>query len=96
MGTVPPLTSQSHSKGQAYAVRTNSIVKLTENVIESEIEDNLRQVDETLDSIKHLAVDLNVQLSIQEPKLDRIHELVENSDSAMGGANAKVKKLLSE
>ncbi|VDM74262.1 unnamed protein product [Strongylus vulgaris] len=72
------------------------IPRLTEDAIEHEIEDNLRQVDETLNSIKHLAVDINVQLSIQEPKLDRIQELIENSDLAMGGANAKVKKLLSE
>ncbi|EYB96664.1 hypothetical protein Y032_0148g2658 [Ancylostoma ceylanicum] len=52
------------------------IPKLTEDAIENEIEGNLRQVDDTLNSIKHLAVDINVQLSIQEPKLDRIQNLV--------------------
>ncbi|KIH59524.1 SNARE domain protein, partial [Ancylostoma duodenale] len=69
---------------------------LTEDAIENEIEGNLRQVDDTLNSIKHLAVDINVQLSIQEPKLDRIQNLMENSDLAMGGANERVKKLLSD
>ncbi|EYB96665.1 hypothetical protein Y032_0148g2658 [Ancylostoma ceylanicum] len=72
------------------------IPKLTEDAIENEIEGNLRQVDDTLNSIKHLAVDINVQLSIQEPKLDRIQNLMENSDLAMGGANERVKKLLSD
>ncbi|RCN51088.1 SNARE domain protein [Ancylostoma caninum] len=72
------------------------IPKLTEDAIEDEIEGNLRQVDDTLNSIKHLAVDINVQLSIQEPKLDRIQDLMENSDLAMGGANERVKKLLSD
>ncbi|ETN70670.1 hypothetical protein RB195_026125 [Necator americanus] len=72
------------------------IPRLTDDAVENEIEDNLRQVDETLNSIKHLAVDINVQLSIQEPKLDRIRDLMENSDLAMGGANERVKRLLSE
>ncbi|KHJ97155.1 SNARE domain protein [Oesophagostomum dentatum] len=72
------------------------IPRLTEDAVEDEIEDNLRQVDETLNSIKHLAVDINVQLSIQEPKLDRIQELIENSDLAMGGAKERVKKLLAD
>lgn len=72
------------------------ITKLTEDSIEDEIEDNLRQVNETLDSIKHLAVDINVQLSIQEPKIDRIQSLIETSDLAMDGANESVKRLLSD
>ncbi|VDL77367.1 unnamed protein product [Nippostrongylus brasiliensis] len=70
--------------------------RLTDNTIESEIDDNLRHVNETLNSMKHLAVDINVQLSIQEPKIDRIQNLIETSDLAMHGANEKVKKLLTE
>ncbi|KAK6009000.1 SNARE domain protein [Ostertagia ostertagi] len=72
------------------------LTRLTGAVVEDEIEDNLRQVNETLDNIKHLAVDINVQLSIQEPKLDRIQSLMETSDMAMDGANEKVKRLLSD
>uniref|UniRef100_A0A0N4W352 t-SNARE coiled-coil homology domain-containing protein n=1 Tax=Haemonchus placei TaxID=6290 RepID=A0A0N4W352_HAEPC len=68
---------------------------LTDTVVEGEIEDNLRHVNETLDNIKHLAADINVQLSIQEPKIDRIQTLMETSDIAMDGANEKVKRLLS-
>ncbi|KAK5971812.1 SNARE domain protein [Trichostrongylus colubriformis] len=72
------------------------IPRLTDTVVEDEIEDNLRQVNETLDNIKHLAVDINVQLSIQEPKIDRIQNLIDTSDLAMDGANEKVKRLLSD
>uniref|UniRef100_A0A1I7WRF8 t-SNARE coiled-coil homology domain-containing protein n=1 Tax=Heterorhabditis bacteriophora TaxID=37862 RepID=A0A1I7WRF8_HETBA len=79
------------------------IKRLTNDVVEEEIEGNLKQVDDTLNSIKHLAIDMNVQLSIQEPKLDRIHQLsnlyitiYKNSDIAMDGANERVKKLLDE
>ncbi|VDO88856.1 unnamed protein product [Heligmosomoides polygyrus] len=50
--------------GEAAAEGTSEGL-LTEVSIEDEIEDNLRQVNETLDSIKHIAVDINVQLSIQ-------------------------------
>ncbi|XGW32255.1 hypothetical protein V3C99_017079 [Haemonchus contortus] len=71
------------------------MTRLTDTVVEGEIEDNLRHVNETLDNIKHLAADINVQLSIQEPKIDRIQNLMETSDIAMDGANEKVKRLLS-
>ncbi|CAB3399300.1 unnamed protein product [Caenorhabditis bovis] len=70
------------------------IKRLTCDAIEDELEKNMMQVDEHLESIKNLAVDLHVQLKIQEPKLDRIEELTETNDFVVEGVNDKVKKLL--
>ncbi|CAI4225644.1 unnamed protein product [Auanema sp. JU1783] len=64
------------------------------NSIEEEIEKNVFQVEAALESMRHVAVDIDVQLRIQEPKLDRIHHMAENNDTTMTGAQQKMKKLL--
>ena len=50
--------------------------RLTENPLEEELEKNLIHVDERLESIRNIAIDIDVQLRIQEPKIDRIQILV--------------------
>lgn len=68
--------------------------RLTCDTIEDELERNLIQIDQGLESVKNLAVDMHVQLKIQEPKLNRIEELTETNDCVVEGVNDKVKKLL--
>lgn len=52
------------------------LFRLTENPLEEELEKNLIHVDERLESIRNIAIDIDVQLRIQEPKIDRIQILV--------------------
>uniref|UniRef100_A0A1I7UQ41 t-SNARE coiled-coil homology domain-containing protein n=1 Tax=Caenorhabditis tropicalis TaxID=1561998 RepID=A0A1I7UQ41_9PELO len=68
--------------------------RLTCDTIEDELERNLMQVDQGLESVKNLAVEMHVQLKMQEPKLNRIEELTETNDCVVEGVNDKVKKLL--
>lgn len=68
--------------------------RLTCDAIEDELERNLMQIDQGLESVKNLAVDMHVQLKLQEPKLNRIEELTETNDFVVEGVNDKVKKLL--
>lgn len=68
--------------------------RLTCDTIEDELERNLMQIDQGLESVKNLAVEMHVQLKMQEPKLNRIEELTETNDSVVEGVNDKVKKLL--
>ncbi|CAD6199412.1 unnamed protein product [Caenorhabditis auriculariae] len=68
--------------------------RLTSDTIEDELEKNLIQIDQSLESIKHLAVDMHVQLKIQEPKLERIEKMAEINDDVVDGVNERVRKLL--
>uniref|UniRef100_A0A8R1I0X7 t-SNARE coiled-coil homology domain-containing protein n=2 Tax=Caenorhabditis japonica TaxID=281687 RepID=A0A8R1I0X7_CAEJA len=68
--------------------------RLTCDTIEDELEKNLIHIDQGIECVKNLAIDMHVQLKIQEPKLDRIEELTETNDSVVEGVNDKVKKLL--
>ncbi|CAI2357002.1 unnamed protein product [Caenorhabditis sp. 36 PRJEB53466] len=68
--------------------------RITCDTIEDELERNLIQIDQGIESVKNLAVDMHVQLKIQEPKLNRIEEMTEANDFVVEGVNDKVKKML--
>ena len=50
--------------------------RLTHDSIEDELEKNLIHADQALESIRHMAIDINVQLKMQDPKIDRISNMV--------------------
>ncbi len=50
--------------------------RLTRDSIEDELEKNLIHADQALESIRHMAIDINVQLKMQDPKIDRISNMV--------------------
>ncbi|CAI5455369.1 unnamed protein product [Caenorhabditis angaria] len=88
------VTFRSSNKRRESSANGEFMKRLTNDTIEEEIERNMMQLDQGLESIKHLAVDMHVQLKIQEPKLDRIEELTETNDIVVEGVNDKVRKLL--
>ncbi|PAV87022.1 hypothetical protein WR25_12695 [Diploscapter pachys] len=77
--------------------RTSSgdfLPRLTRDSIEDELEKNLIHADQALESIRHMAIDINVQLKMQDPKIDRISNMLDRNDSEVIGMNERVRKLL--
>ncbi|CAJ0950047.1 unnamed protein product, partial [Mesorhabditis belari] len=67
-----------------------------DSAAEDELEANLRQANEGVNNLRHLSIDIHSQLMIQDPKLNMLVSMAENSSAALGGAHKEVKKLIGD
>ncbi|CAJ0564698.1 unnamed protein product, partial [Mesorhabditis spiculigera] len=93
-----PAIQVSLKKKQHSVHRDDSLShRLTaDSAAEDELEANMRQIYEGVDNLRHLSIDIHSQLMIQEPKLNMLVQMAEDSSSAMGGAHKEVKKLIGD
>lgn len=50
--------------------------RITNDDRETEMENNLQQVNAVVSTLKHMAINMNAELNVQLPKIDRIAEIV--------------------
>jgi len=74
--------------------KRNSVFEsLTGSAVEKDLNANLDEVNAMLGTLKHLAVDINVDLSVQLPMIDHITHLVNDNEREIGTSNQRVNRL---
>lgn len=83
-------------KKKSSSPEADYIPRITNNAKEDEMDANLRSVDSLLENLKGIAIDINTELNLQQPKIDRIDQLVVSNDVAMGSNSKQLSKLSSK
>lgn len=70
------------------------IKRVTDDAREDEMEENLNQVSSCVNNLKHMALDMNNEITTQNTQMDRLNSKVQSNKDRISDANTRAITLL--